>query len=153
MPAGVGRVREFHATGAPGFSPALRAEPHAVRVQKRPSPVRVRFATQPEMVATREGSVLAGPGDAVLTSGSGEQWPLARAVFLQRYRPAGGPDEYESVPHPSLALPMDETFAVVFADGVSRLSGQPGDWLLDYGDGRLGIVGADIFAATYQRLD
>jgi hypothetical protein len=39
---------------------------------------------------------------------------------------------------------------VLLADGVSRLSGIPGEWLVDYGDGSLGIVSEAIFATTYQ---
>lgn len=146
-------MREFHSTGAGGFSPALLGEPNVVRVQKHPSRVKVRFAKLDETIQTREGPVRATAGDAVVTADTGEQWPMARAVFAQRYRPAGPAGVYESVPRPSLALQMAEAFTVVLADGVSRLSGHPGDWLLDYGDGRLGIVGASIFAATYHKLD
>ena len=146
-------MREFHAGAAGGYSPAILGEPNAVRVEKRPSRVMVRFATLPETIQTREGPVRAHAGDAVVRAPTGEQWPVARTAFEQRYRPAGAPGVYDSVPHPSLAVRMAEPFAVVLADGVSRLSGQPGDWLLDYGDGHLGIVGADIFAATYHLLD
>jgi len=52
-----------------------------------------------------------------------------------------------------LALRMQEPFEVLLVDGVSRLSGQTGDWLVDYGDGSLGIVSAAIFATTYETLD
>jgi hypothetical protein len=146
-------MREFHSAGAGAVSPPLLGDPNVVRVQKRPSRVTVRFATLPETIQTREGPVQAHAGDAVVSAPTGEQWPVERAAFEQRYRPAGPPGMYDSVPHPSLAVRMAGPFAVVLADGVSRLSGQPGDWLLDYGDGHLGIVGADIFAATYHMLD
>jgi len=33
---------------------------------------------------------------------------------------------------------------------VSRLHGHPGDWLVDYGDGSLGIVSRTIFPTTYE---
>ncbi|MGX4641447.1 PGDYG domain-containing protein [Massilia sp. SYSU DXS3249] len=148
-----GPVREFRSDGARGSSAALLGRPDVVRVQKRPARVIVRFATAPETVQTREGPVHARAGDAVVSAPGGEQWPVERAAFEQRYRPAGPPGVYDSVPQPSLAVRMADPFAVVLADGVSRLSGQPGDWLIDYGDGHLGIVGADIFAATYHVLD
>ena len=45
---------------------------------------------------------------------------------------------------------MERPFCVTLADGVSRLSGQPGDWLVDYGDGRMGVVAGDVFPATYE---
>jgi hypothetical protein len=41
----------------------------------------------------------------------------------------------------------------LLADGVSRLHGQPGEWLVDYGDGSLGIVSEAIFATTYEIID
>ncbi len=55
-----------------------------------------------------------------------------------------------SLPNSIMAVPMSEAFDVLLADGVSRLHGQSGDWLVDYGDGSLGIVAAAIFAATYE---
>jgi hypothetical protein len=45
---------------------------------------------------------------------------------------------------------MPAAFEVLLADGMSRLRGQPGDWLVDYGDGSLGIVSRAIFATTYE---
>jgi PGDYG protein len=47
---------------------------------------------------------------------------------------------------------MQEPFEVALADGVSHLSGRAGDWLVDYGDGSLGIVAEGIFATTYAVL-
>lgn len=141
-------MREFHA-GRAAISPEL---PGAVRVRKVPTQVWVRFVTAPERIATREGSVEAHPGDAVVTAATGEQWPVSRAAFDRYYAPTLEPSVFVSVPRASLALQLDEPFQVILADGVSRLSGQPGDWLLDHGDGQLGILGADIFAATYQPL-
>jgi hypothetical protein len=58
-----------------------------------------------------------------------------------------------SLPNRILALQMDTPFKVVLADGVSHLTGRAGDWLVDYGDGSLGIVTQAIFATTYEILD
>jgi hypothetical protein len=44
---------------------------------------------------------------------------------------------------------MTEAFEVLLADGESLLEGRPGDWLVDYGDGSLGIVSQAAFATTY----
>jgi len=55
-----------------------------------------------------------------------------------------------SLPNHILALQLHEPFDVRLADGVSVLSGHAGDWLVDYGDGSLGIVAQDIFATTYE---
>lgn len=146
-------MREYCPSGMPGFSADLLANPRALRVHKIASHVTARRASQLERVSTREGPAPAHPGDFIVTAATGEQWPVAGDAFARRYRPAGAPGEYCSVPHDSLALFVDEPFAVVLADGVARLYGQPGDWLLDYGDGSMGVVAADIFPATYQLLD
>jgi hypothetical protein len=45
---------------------------------------------------------------------------------------------------------MTEGFQVVLADGISKLKGRAGDWLVDYGDGSLGIVSPEIFTTTYE---
>jgi hypothetical protein len=52
-----------------------------------------------------------------------------------------------------MAVPMTEPFDVLLADGISRLNGRAGEWLVDYGDGSLGIVAPTIFAATYEIID
>jgi hypothetical protein len=57
-----------------------------------------------------------------------------------------------SLPNHILALQMEEPFEVMLADGESRLTGRAGDWLVDYGDGSLGIVTQAIFATTYEIL-
>jgi hypothetical protein len=62
----------------------------------------------------------------------------------------GHAGRYVSLPNSIMAVPMTGTFEVLLADGVSRLRGRPGDWLVDYGDGSLGIVSKAIFAATYE---
>jgi hypothetical protein len=58
-----------------------------------------------------------------------------------------------SLPNRILALQMDTPFKVELADGISHLTGRAGDWLVDYGDGSLGIVTQAIFATTYEILD
>jgi hypothetical protein len=45
---------------------------------------------------------------------------------------------------------MSEGFRVILSDGVSELTGRAGDWLVDYGDGSLGIVSPLVFANTYE---
>ncbi|MFC5511864.1 PGDYG domain-containing protein [Massilia jejuensis] len=127
--------------------------PAAVKVGKIPSRVFVRFVEKSESIITREGCVPAHPGDAVVTAATGEQWPVVRAVFDRYYEPTSEATVFSSIPRESLALQINGPFQVILTDGISRLFGKPGDWLLDYGDGHLGIVGADIFATIYRRLD
>jgi hypothetical protein len=102
--------------------------------------------------------VHAAPGDAIITGTTGEHWRVSRARFPDRYRPvpptvAGQAGRYVSLPNNIMAVPMAEPFEVLLADGISRLNGRAGEWLVDYGDGSLGIVSEAIFATTYDIID
>jgi hypothetical protein len=115
----------------------------------------VQFAAQACEIQTREGVVQARPGDAIVTGAAGEHWRVSRAHFSEKYRAVppttdGHDGRYLSLTNSIMAVPMSGAFEVLLADGVSRLKGQPGDWLVDYGDGSLGIVAPAIFATTYE---
>ena len=151
-------VPVFYSSGQPGYSSAVRDAARHVMARKLEREVGVRFATEPCDVQTNEGVVHARPGDAILTGIAGEHWRVSRMHFAQKYRPApttppGEDGTYLSLRTRILALPMTETFEVQLADGQSRLTGQAGDWLVDYGDGSLGIVSKAIFTTTYEILD
>ncbi len=127
-----------------------------VRARKRRLVVNVSFADRDGIVQTQEGDVRMHAGDAVITGPSEEQWPVSRRRFESKYRPvppgqAGAPGAYESVPVHVLALPMKEPFEALLPDGVSRLHGNSGDWLIDYGDGSLGVVAGALFDTFYER--
>ncbi len=62
----------------------------------------------------------------------------------------GAPGRYISVSTRVTAARLNEPFDVVLTDGQSVLHGHPGDWVVDYGDGSLGVVAANIFTATYE---
>jgi hypothetical protein len=145
----------FHSSARPGFS--IEVSTHAGRVlaRKLPIEVDVQFAAQPAAIKTREGVVQARPGDAIVTGRAGDKWRVSRAHFGQKYRAVpptsdGQDGRYGSLTNSIMAVHMSSPFEVLLADGVSRLRGQPGDWLVDYGDGSLGIVAPTIFAATYE---
>jgi hypothetical protein len=146
----------FRSSAQRGFSGAVGAHPQRVTARKRVQEVEVRFAHEPCSVQTREGTVHARPGDAIVTGTAGERWRVSRAHFSNKYRPAspavreGEAGTYVSLPNSILAVRMTEGFEVVLADGISRLKGQPGDWLVDYGDGSLGVVSPEIFSSTYE---
>ncbi len=132
-------------------------DPRRVEARKLEREVSVRFTPVSCIVQTPEGIVHAKPGDAILTGMADEQWRVSRERFPEKYRPlpptaAGEPGRYVSRRNRVLAVPMSRTFEVVLADGISRLTGHASDWLVDYGDGSLGIVTAPIFAQTYEVL-
>jgi hypothetical protein len=145
----------FRSSGQPGHSARILALPGRVSARKRVREVRVEFATAGSEVRTPEGPVHAERGDAILTGSMGERWCVPRTRFNEKYQPApptraGEAGRYLSLPIDIIAVPMHETFEVVLLDGVSRLHGHAGDWLVDYGDGSLGVVAQRIFATTYE---
>ena len=145
----------FRSSGQPGFSTYVSGNPRRVEARKVEHTVQVRFTPVACTVETAEGSVQAKPGDAIITGIAGEHWRVSRARFAETYRPVpptveGESGPYHSVRYRVLALQMDRPFEVLLADGVSRLVGHAGDWLIDYGDGSLGIVSKPIFAMTYE---
>jgi hypothetical protein len=145
----------FRSSAQPGYTASLSNDPRRVFARKLVREIDVRFTEVPCTVHTREGTVQARPGDAIVTGIGGEQWRVSRVHFAEKYHPVpptheGEAGRYVSQPYRIMAVPMGEDFGVVLADGVSRLSGRGGDWLVDYGDGSLGIVSPGIFATTYE---
>jgi hypothetical protein len=136
----------------------ISADPRRILARKLEREIEVRFTPVACTVQTPEGLVQAAPGDAIITGTAGEHWRVSRARFPDRYRPvpptaAGEAGRYVSLPNRIMAVPMTHAFEVLLADGVSRLSGRAGEWLVDYGDGSLGIVSEAIFANTYEITD
>jgi PGDYG protein len=151
--AGAGRL--FRSSARPGYSSLISNRPDRIVARKLVREIDVYFADGPCVVRTNEGVVHARAGDAIITGIAGEHWRVSRARFAEKYRPvpptlAGAAGRYESLPNRILGVRMSEPFEVLLVDGESRLSGRPGDWLVDYGDGSLGIVTPSIFATTYE---
>lgn len=128
--------------------------PDALRVRKHATPVRVRFAPADGVCETLEGPVRYRAGDAIVTGTRGEQWPVKRDSFLATYAAepptASGQDgRYRKTPLTVRALRLTQPAEVPVGWQDDPLHGRPGDWLLDYGDGSLGVVRDDIFRETY----
>ncbi len=145
----------FRSSAHSGYSSEVSGDSRRVLARKLAREIDVKFTSADCTVQTREGVVHARPGDAIMTGSAGEHWRVSRARFAEKYRPvpptvAGEAGRYVSLPVRVMAVPMDKPFEVLLADGVSRLHGEAGDWLVDYGDGSLGIVAAPIFASTYE---
>lgn len=150
-----GRVPVFLSSGQPGYSSLIESDPRRVTARKRVRELEVRFTPVACVLQTDEGVVHAQPGDAIVTGSTGDQWCVARALFLAKYRPvpptvAGEGGRYASLPTCVIGMRMSEDFEVLLADGLSILFGHTGDWLVDYGDGTLGVVSHPIFAKTYE---
>jgi hypothetical protein len=148
-------AHQFRSSGQRGYSSVISADPRRVFARKLEREIQVQFTPVACTVQTFEGVVHARPGDAIVTGIGGERWRVSHERFNEKYRPvpptvAGQSGRYISLPNRILALAMTHSFDVLLADGISRLSGHAGDWLVDYGDGSLGIVSPAIFATTYE---
>lgn len=129
--------------------------PGARRAVKLPVDVPVRFARTDGVCATLEGPVAYAAGDAILTGVRGETWPVTRARFDASYEARtgtahGADGVYRKRPAPVWALCLQAPTDVALAHGHGVLHGDAGDWLVQYGPGDFGVVGAAIFAATYR---
>ncbi len=134
--------------------PDLSADPRALRVRKKPSPVRVEFAAADGVCDTLEGPVHFKAGDAILTGVQGERWPIARNHFLTSYEPvpptrAGDGGSYLKAPSLAYALRLDRACEVSVGWQRDPLRARPGDWLLQYAGGACGVVQDQIFRETY----
>ena len=152
-----GPVPVFHSSAQPGYLPDIEADRRVVRARKRINTIEARFATIDGTIETPEGVVHVRAGDAIMSGTGGDQWRVSLETFAHRYKPIpptrmGQPGRYESLPVEVLAIPMDRPFEVVLRDGISQLHGERGDWLLDYGDGSLGIVRAQVFGSLYETV-
>ena len=147
----------FHSSRQRGYSSVISADPRHVIARKLQHQIDVRFTPVACSVQTSEGLVHALPGDAIITGTAGEHWRVSRVHFADKYKAVppttdGQAGRYISLPNRIIAVPMMEPFEVLLADGKSLLSGRAGEWLVDYGDGSLGIVSEAIFATTYEIL-
>jgi hypothetical protein len=136
----------------------LDHNPRALRVCKKPVPVRVEFAAADGVCETLEGDVHFRAGDALLTGGQGERWPVKRDLFLSSYEPLpptrrGEDGAYRKLPALAHALRLTAPADVSVSWQNDPLHGQAGDWLIRYADGAHGIVQDSIFRATYAPAD
>ncbi len=132
----------------------LANDPHALRVCKRPVPVQVEFAAADGVCKTLEGEVHFRAGDALLTGGQGERWPIRYDLFLSSYEPVpptrrGESGAYRKLPALAHARRLTEPAQVPVSWQNDPLHGDAGDWLIGYADGSYGIVQDAIFRETY----
>ncbi|HEY1091449.1 MAG TPA: PGDYG domain-containing protein, partial [Burkholderiaceae bacterium] len=82
----------------------------------------------------------------------GRQWRVSRHHFEAKYELLDG-ERFRSRRIEVKAQQLGEPFEVLLADQRSLLRGTAGDWLVDYGDGSLGVVSDTAFASSYDLLD
>ena len=120
--------------------------------------VNVTFAVQPGFISSREGPNHYAIGDALLTGSTGDHWSVSRDRFDAKYLPletdsTGENRQYRNRPMPVLAKQIQHNFQVERSAGGDIISGQAGDWLMQYAAGDYGIVANSKFCLVYKKIN
>jgi hypothetical protein len=132
----------------------LATDPAARRVVKDEA-VAVEFAASAGELMSLEGPNRYAAGDAIITGSGGERWVVSRERFDPKYVPEGGiahgeAGTYRNRPNVVLAKEMHEPFTLARSSGGDVLSGDAGDWIMQYAPGDYGVVKAARFAKVYR---
>jgi len=136
----------------------LRTDADAQRVVKDET-VAVAFAAEPGELMSLEGPNRYARGDAIITGSTGERWVVSRERFDAKYVPAdaalahGESGAYRNRPTVVLAKHMTEPFTLTRSAGGDRLTGEAGDWVMQYAPGDYGVARAERFAKVYRPAD
>ena len=136
--------------------PDLSQDPEAIRVVKD-EVVSVTFASAPGLVMSAVGPNHYATGDALVTGSTGDPWCVSRERFDVKYRPDGGqrhgePGAYRNVPTPVWAKRIAVPFRIARSPGGDVLSGEAGDWALQYAPDDCGLVARDRFERVYRAV-
>jgi len=117
--------------------------------------VQVAFATTAGSLISLEGPNHYAAGDAIVSGATGERWSVSRDRFDTKYvaqapTVAGKDGAYRAKPVPVLAKQMSEPFTLARSAGGDVLSGNAGDWVLQYAPGDYGVVAQARFARVYR---
>ena len=137
-------------------NPELSEDPDAIETFKKPLPLHFRIADDEETIETKEGPVTAQGGDYIMTGTEDENWPIPAIKFEQTYdilstydkEPVRGEAAKKKII--AFAKQMSEPFQVKVSWSSDLLSGDPDDYLVQYGPGDYGVVGKEIFDKTYE---
>jgi hypothetical protein len=118
----------------------------------------VEFAAAPGVLETPVGLNHYAAGDAVLTGSTEDRWCVSRDRFDAKYQPEppiapGDAGRYRNRPAEVLAKRMAVAFSVTRSAGGDLLTGNAGDWLVQYAPGDHGIVAAARFDRVYRVRD
>ncbi|BAO86581.1 putative uncharacterized protein [Caballeronia cordobensis] len=133
----------------------LAADPAACRVVKDEA-VTVEFAVSAGELMSLEGPNRYASGDAIVTGSGGERWVVSRERFDAKYVPEGGiahgdTGTYRNRPSVVLAKQMQEPFSIARSAAGDILTGDAGDWVMQYAPGDYGVVKAARFASVYRK--
>lgn len=119
--------------------------------------VTVEFAAAPGELMSLEGPNRYAPADAIVTGATGERWVVSRDRFDPKYVPEGGiahgeAGTYRNKPSVVLAREMHEPFSIARSENGDVLTGEAGDWVMQYAPGDYGVVKAARFAKVYREV-
>ena len=134
--------------------PKLSQDPAAIRVVKE-EVVTVVFADTPGLVMSAVGPNHYAAGDALVTGSTGDPWCVSRERFDAKYRHDAGqahgePGPYRNVPTPVWAKQIPGPFRIARSPGGDVLTGEAGDWALEYAPDDCGLVARDRFERVYR---
>ncbi|WP_277184559.1 PGDYG domain-containing protein [Caballeronia sp. BR00000012568055] len=132
----------------------LATDPAARRVVKDEA-VEVEFAANAGELMSLEGPNRYASGDAIVTGSGGERWVVSRERFDAKYAPEAGIEHgcagtYRNRPSVVLAKQMREPFTIARSADGDILTGDAGDWVMQYAPGDYGVVKAARFAKVYH---
>lgn len=132
----------------------MTADPDARRAAKDER-VSVEFAAKAGELTSAVGVNRYSAGDALITGSTRDRWCVSRDRFDAKYEPEpctvhGRAGEYRNRPAVVLAKRMNQPFSVAREAGGDSLSGNAGDWLIQYAPGDYGIVERPRFEAVYR---
>jgi len=137
-------------------NPELSEDPMAFETFKKALPLHFRVANDEETIQTKEGPVSARKGDYIMTGTEGENWSIPADKFKETYdilsiydeEPVQGEAAKKKIM--VFAKQMEEPYQVKVSWSSDLLTGDPGDYLVQYGPGDYGVVGKEIFNKTYK---
>lgn len=135
----------------------LTTDPHAERYVKTEH-VDVTFATREGDLVSLEGPNRYLVRDAIVTGSTGSRWSVSRFRFEAKYEALpptrfGQDGRYRARPIPVLARQISAPFTAARSANGDILSGNAGDWLLQYGPGDFGVADHGRFTQVYKKID
>ena len=156
----------------------LMSDPNA-RPYVKTEVVDVVFATSDGELISREGANTYRSGDAIITGSTGDKWSVSRDRFNLKYEPAteisrspnsnsksngrGGEapgisvaardGQFRARPIPVMAKQINESFRASRSAGGDMLTGDAGDWLLQYAPGDFGVIANARFQQVYRAIN
>jgi hypothetical protein len=134
----------------------LATDPDARQAVKDET-VLVEFAVRADVLVSAVGLNRYSPGDALITGSTGDRWCVSRDRFDAKYDPVSGTIRgeaglYRNRPVNVLVKRIDVPFSVARTAGGDVLSGNAGDWLVQYAPGDHGIIERTRFERVYRLI-